>query len=201
MSLRKVDQPDRPELFISVDLESDGPIPGDYSMLSVGAVNAGDLDQTFYSELVPISDRFDLGALAVSGLDRDRLIMEGEAPLTAMQNFAYWVDDLCRPTGAKPVFVGFNAPYDWMFSHWYFVHFLGRDPFGHTALDIKAYYMGLLNVERWSDTAKSRLVRPYGFELGHNALGDAIEQARAFNRLRGTAAAKLRGAAAKLRGR
>ncbi len=73
------------DLYISVDIEADGPIPGEYSMLSLGAyaVNGplastigdsdGQLGRTFYVELQPISSGFVPEALTVSGLDRERL--------------------------------------------------------------------------------------------------------------------------------
>lgn len=84
MAARRV----KPSLYISVDIEADGPIPGPYSMLSFGAAVAGVQDAdgftaadpeklTFYRELRPISEEFVPEALAVSGLDRDRLQHEG----------------------------------------------------------------------------------------------------------------------------
>src|SRR6266511_1089365 len=63
-----------PELYVAVDVEADGPIPGPYSMISLGMAVAGRPDLTFYTELRPISDDFVPQALAVSGLDRDRLL-------------------------------------------------------------------------------------------------------------------------------
>ena len=43
------------ELYFSVDIESAGPIPGVYSMLSLGACVVNDTSQTFYVELKPIT--------------------------------------------------------------------------------------------------------------------------------------------------
>lgn len=48
-----------------VDIESDGPIPCDYSMISLVTVIDERLDKTFYG-LKPISDKFVSDALAVS---------------------------------------------------------------------------------------------------------------------------------------
>ncbi|WP_374222642.1 hypothetical protein [Streptomyces spinoverrucosus] len=84
----------KPSLYISVDIEADGPIPGPYSMLSLGAAVAGRQDadgltaadpeeRTFYRELRPISEEFVPEALAVSGLDRERLEREGAEPAAA----------------------------------------------------------------------------------------------------------------------
>lgn len=171
----------KPEVWISVDIEADGPIPGDYSMLSIGACVVGDLDTQFYIELQPISTAFVPSALAVSGLDRALLQVQGIAPAVAMHQFAAWVASVTGPERAA-IFVAFNAPFDWMFVQWYFVHFGVDNPFGVTALDIKAYAMGKMQLAQWADTSRSRLDArvTHGRTLTHNALGDAIEQAHTF---------------------
>ena len=63
----------RADAYISADVEADGPIPGPYSMLSLGMCIAGEQDTSgtfrpiqpesarFYRELKPISDRFEQG--------------------------------------------------------------------------------------------------------------------------------------------
>jgi len=66
--------------YIMVDIESDGPIPGDYSMISFGAVLVDEqLDKTFYGKLKPVSDKFIPKALAVSGHSREETL-EFEEP-------------------------------------------------------------------------------------------------------------------------
>ena len=47
-----------PEIYVSTDVETDGPIPGPYSMISLGMAVAGRPDLTFYTELRPISDEY-----------------------------------------------------------------------------------------------------------------------------------------------
>lgn len=178
------------DCYISVDIEADGAIPGVFSMLSLGAAVVGrhhladDPTACFYIELQPISARFDEAAMKVNQLDRGRLEREGAAPALAMARFEAWVCEAA--SDAKPVFVGFNATFDWMFVHWYFVHFLGRSPFGIAGLDIKAYAMGSLGLERWSDTTKRNLDRRFlATDVHtHHALDDAREQAEIFSRLR-----------------
>ncbi|MGW2424667.1 exonuclease [Streptomyces sp. NPDC001709] len=112
MSARRV----KPSRCISVDIEADGPIPGPYSMLSIGAAVAGTQDAggftpadpeqlTFYRELRPISDDFVPEALAVSGLDRDRLVVRGAEPAVALAEFSAWVREVS--TGAQPVMCGY----------------------------------------------------------------------------------------------
>jgi DNA polymerase III epsilon subunit-like protein len=172
------------DVFVSVDTEADGPIPGDYSMISLGAVVAGRPEATFYREIRPISDRFVPEALAVSGLDRDRLIREGAAPEAAMGDLAAWLADVSP--GRRPVFVGFNATFDWMFVSWYFHRFLGKNPFGISGLDIKAYYMGALGKKTWAETTKRSIEKRFlsSAPHTHHALDDAREQAEVFLKIK-----------------
>jgi len=172
------------DVFVSVDVEADGPIPGDYSMISLGACVVGAPERSFYRELRPISDRFVPEALAVSGLDRAVLARDGADPEAAMRDLAAWLAEVSP--ARRPVFVGFNATFDWMFVHWYFIHFTGKSPFGISGLDIKAYYMGALGKKTWADTTKGKLEKRF---LGtgphtHNALDDAREQAEVFAKIR-----------------
>jgi DNA polymerase III epsilon subunit-like protein len=100
-----------------------------------------------------------------------------------MAQFDTWLKEVV-PAGQRPIFVAFNAPFDWMFVSEYFHRFLGHNPFGHSALDIKAYYMGLSG-STWKETAM-RNVSEYlldGRNISHNALEDAIDQAEMFERL------------------
>jgi hypothetical protein len=61
--------------FYSIDVEADGPIPGKYSMISFGAVKVeGDLKETFYAEINPISTKWEPEALAVSGFSREETL-------------------------------------------------------------------------------------------------------------------------------
>lgn len=177
----------RQEILVSVDVEADGPIPGDYSMVSLGAAVVGATDKNFYMELCPISDRFVPEALAISGLSRIKLLGEGVSPRQGMMLLDQWIKAVCE--GGKPIFVGFNATFDWMFVHWYFIHFLGKDPFGISGWDIKAYYAGKADCEKWAETSKRNMKKERpgllaGMKHTHNALDDAIEQAELFKRLK-----------------
>jgi DNA polymerase III epsilon subunit-like protein len=171
------------EIFFSVDIEASGPIPGEYSMLSLGACLVQAVDHTFYAELRPISDHFVPAALEVAGFDLRELYRSGKQPVTVMQNLLDWV--AAESQGVCPVFVGFNAGFDWSFVNWYFHKFLGKNPFGAAPLDIKAYYMGLSGCS-WEETRSSKLpeiVRPVPVDKKHNALSDAVYQAGIFRRV------------------
>lgn len=185
----------RPEVFVSVDVETAGPTPSKYSLLSIGAclVDAP-ADATpgdgFYVELKPTSTEALPEALAVGGFTLAGLEATGTDPADAMLAFERWIATVV-PEGSYPVFVGFNAGFDWMFIAEYFERFLGRNPFGHTALDIKSYSMGLSG-SSWAGTSLKRLSPRYldGSKLSHNALGDAQDQARLFRALRAESEAR-----------
>jgi hypothetical protein len=129
-------------MYVMVDVETDGPIPGDYSMVSFGAVVVTTaLDKTFYSgPLAPISEKWDPKALAISGHARDILALAGQNPQERMEAFEAW---LLQHVPKKPVFISDNNGFDWSFINWYFHHFLGRNPFGFSSQNLNSLYKGL----------------------------------------------------------
>lgn len=169
--------------LISVDVETAGPNPGNYALLSIGACTLTQPRQTFYVELKPDRLEFQAQAMEIHGLDFGDLIREGIAPADALLRFEYWLNKVV-PEGRQPIFLAFNAPFDWMFLNDYFYRYLGRNPFGHSALDIKAFYMGASRVS-WCQTSGSEMRRLFmdSKELSHNALEDAVEQAVLFERV------------------
>lgn len=180
--------PQRPETFVSVDIESAGPTPSVYSMLSIGACLVDAPEHGFYVELKPTTDAVVESAQAIGGLSLETLAREGVEPAEAMQRLEDWLKAEV-PEGTVPVFVGFNAAFDWMFVADYFERFLGRNPFGHAALDIKSYFMGMAGVS-WAQTSMRFLAPRYlhGRKLTHNALGDARDQAELFAAIRAESA-------------
>ncbi|MFC9912818.1 3'-5' exoribonuclease domain-containing protein [Streptomyces sp. NPDC127197] len=184
----------RPSLYISVDIEADGPIPGPYSMLSFGAAVAGVQDangftaadpekHTFYRELRPISEEFVPEALAVSGLDRERLGTEGLAPALALTQLTRWVREVSGD--AQPVMCGYPASYDWTFLYWYLIRFTGSSPFGHSGcIDMKTLYATKAGLPLRA-VAKGTMPRELLSRRRHthHALDDAVEQAELFANL------------------
>ena len=127
--------------YIMVDIESDGPIPGDYSMVSFGAIVVNDeLDKTFYGKLKPISKNWVPEALAVSGHSREETL-QFEEPKMVMERFSEWVKVNCKD---RPIFISDNNGFDWMFICWYFHHFTGENPFGHSSQNLGSMYKGLI---------------------------------------------------------
>lgn len=175
---------DKNEVFISVDIETSGPIPGEYSMLSIGACDVDNESRTFACELKPLNRNAEPKALEVTGLSLDVLDRTGLPPEEAMKRFREWLGSLIGADDL-PVFVGFNAPFDWSFVNYYFHRFDGANPFGFAALDIKAYYMGATGC-RWADTRSSRIAMELqpSKQGNHKALDDAIYQAELFRLIR-----------------
>jgi hypothetical protein len=182
------------DLYISADIEADGPIPGQYSMLSFGLAVAATFDgstfqphdpaaATFYRELRPISREFAREALRVTGLSRDALMGSGAEPAMAMREAVRWI--AMQAAGARPVLVGYPVVFDWMFLYWYFVRFAGESPFGFSgALDMKTMYQqkaGVTLGEAGRGDLPPALTSPRPHT--HNAIDDAVEQADIFNQL------------------
>jgi hypothetical protein len=126
--------------YIMVDIESDGPIPGDYSMISFGAILVDEkLDKTFYGKLKPISDKFIHEALAVSGHSRQETLLFDD-PTQVMTDFAEWLLTVSKD---RVIFISDNNGFDWMFICWYFHHFTGNNPFGFSSQNLGSLYKGI----------------------------------------------------------
>lgn len=182
----------QPDIYISADVETDGPIPGPYSMLSFGLAVVGSYDgrrferrppgeSTFYRELRPISDRFQDEALAVNGLDRAELEVHGATPEDAMEDAAQWVRE--EAGDYKAVLVAYPVAFDWSFLYWYFERFAASgSPFGFSScLDIRTLYQaaaGTVHAES-SQSAMPTSLLPNSPHT-HNALDDAVEQGELF---------------------
>ncbi len=168
--------------YISVDVETSGPNPYEYSLLSIGACTIREPRSTFYIELKPVNDNQLPSAMQVSGLSLAELAERGLEPREALELFEEWLKHTVRHE--RPIFVGFNSPFDWMFAADYFHRYLGRNPFGYSAIDVKSFYMGLKGVT-WEDTSMRRISPIYleGRRLSHNALEDALVQAELFEKM------------------
>jgi hypothetical protein len=180
------------DVYFSADVETDGPIPGRFSMLSFGIVRAGTFDgrrferpksydETFYAELRPISNAFQDEALRINGLDRTRLLREGTDPAQAMADAARFI----RSTSGegRPVLVAYPLSFDWSWLYWYFVAFhAAGSPFDHSrCFDIKTAFAVKAGIPI-SAAGRSKLpdLLRTTRRHSHNALEDAIEQAEIF---------------------
>ena len=163
--------------FIVVDVEADGPIPAEYSMVCFGAVLFDDaLDKSFYGQMRPISDRFVPEALAVSGFSREQH-QTFDDPKAVMENFAGWLEHNSK---GRPVFVSDNLAFDWQFINYYFHHFLERNPFGFSGRRIGDLYAGLVqDAYKATEWKKFRVTRHT-----HNPVEDARGNAEALKKLK-----------------
>ena len=124
-----------------VDVESDGPAPGLYSMVSFGAVVVRPaLDETFYAQLSPISDAWIPEALAISGHSRAEQL-GFEDPAAVMPRFAAWV---AAHGGKRPIFISDNNGFDWSFVNYYLHRFARANPFGHSSQNLGSLYKGVV---------------------------------------------------------
>lgn len=154
--------------YIMVDIESDGPIPGDFSMVSFGAVVVDDkLDRTFYGTLKPISKKWIPEALKVSGHTREETMTFAE-PKKVMQEFKEWIN---LNSKGRPIFISDNNGFDWMFICWYFHHFIGDNPFGFSSRRLSDLFCGLQKdtFAKWKHLRKTSHT--------HNPVDDAMGNA------------------------
>jgi len=164
--------------LFSVDVESDGPCPGLYSMISIGCVKYGAHDNPehgFHANIRPISDDYIPEALAVSGFTREECD-DFESPASAMVRFAAW---LKMEGGGRPVFVSDNPAFDWQFVNYYFHKYLGANPFGFSARRIGDFAAGLegdfYSTQKWKKLRRTKHT--------HNPLDDARGNAEALHTL------------------
>ncbi len=175
------------EIYVSTDIEVDGPIPGPHSMLSFGSAamtSRGEVLSGFSANLQALPEAKghpsnmtwweqhpDAWAACRSDL---------QEPEKAMKDYVHWLKKL----PGKPIFVGYPAVFDFMFIYWYLIKFVGESPFEHSAIDIRTYSMAILKrpyhlsgkvnmPERWLEEEG----------LNHVAIEDAIQQGRIFCRM------------------
>lgn len=172
------------EIYVSTDVETDGPIPGPNSMLSLGSA-AYLPDKTLVST-------FSANLELLPGASGDPRTMEWwetqpeawascrenpRPPDVVMKEYAGWLRGLPH----KPVFVSYPAGFDFMFVYWYLIRFAGESLFSHSALDIKTYAMARLRTP-YRESTKRNMPRHWFDSLPHThrALDDAIEQGALF---------------------
>jgi hypothetical protein len=180
------------DAYFSADVETDGPIPGPFSMLSFALVYAGSFDgiqfrrpvnyeHKLYKELKPISANFEPEALRVNGLDRTRLCLDGEDPESAMIESCRWVKSIAGT--AQPVLVAYPLSFDWSWLYWYFIRFSAEgSPFAYSrCFDIKTALAVKASIPI-SEAGRSQINPALSpkHPHTHHAVDDAIAQAEIF---------------------
>jgi hypothetical protein len=172
------------EIYVSTDVETDGPVAGRHSMLSIGSA-AYAADKTLLST-------FSANLETVAGLESDDVTAawwatqpaawqacrhNPEAPLAAMKNYLAWLKQL----PGRPVFVAYPAAFDFPFVYWYLTRYVGENPFGYSVIDIKTYAMAMLR-RPYRACGKRSLPAEWfdPHEHTHVALDDAMEQGSLF---------------------
>ncbi len=173
-----------PEIYVSTDIETDGPIPGPHSMLSFASA-------AYWPDKTLVAT-FEANLELLPGAEGDARTMEWwqtqpaawqacrenlQSPETAMKAYREWLQKL----PGKPVFVAYPAGFDFTFVYWYLIKFTGASPFSHSALDIKTLAMALLKSD-YRDATKRQMPKSWFDDLPHThrALDDAIEQGALF---------------------
>jgi len=177
----------RREVYVSTDIEADGPIPGPHSMLSFASAafrDDGHMVGTFSANLETLEGAqghpatmswWETQPEAWAACRRDL-----RSPATAMAEYVQWLGGL----PGRPVFVAYPAGFDFTFIYWYLHRFTGGSPFSHSALDVKSFAMAVLGIG-YRDVTKRSMPRRWFSERRHThvALDDAIEQGEMFIRI------------------
>lgn len=172
------------EIYVSTDVESDGPIPGPHSMLSFGSA-AYLRDKTLISTFTSNLELLPGASGHPTTMDWWKLQPEAwrmcrtnlRSPEDAMKEYVGWLEAL----PGKPVFVAYPVGYDFTFIYWYLMRFVGTSPFEHHGIDIRSYAMAMMK-RGFEDSSKSNYPKRWFDELAHThvALDDAIEQGALF---------------------
>lgn len=172
------------EIYVSTDVETDGPIPGPHSMLSIGSA-AYRSDKTCLSTFStnieclpeasphPETEKWWSTQPNAWAACRSNL----ESPASAMKRYLIWLKSL----PGRPVFVAYPAGFDFLFVYWYLIRFVGESPFSHSALDIRTYAMAMMKSD-YCDSSKRSMPKRWFDTIPHShiALDDAMEQGAMF---------------------
>ena len=178
------------ETYISTDIETDGPIPGENSMLSLGSV-------AFDANGVEIAS-FEINFETLPGAKTNPDTMKWwktqpaawtaartnpVAPTAAMARYLAWVEGL----PGEPVFVAYPLLFDMMFVYWYLIRFCGRSPFSHSGIDIKTMAYAAMGSGTYRGASKKNMPKHWKEPRAlhsHVAIEDAREQGRLFFNIR-----------------
>ncbi len=172
------------EIYVSTDIETDGPVAGKHSMLSIGSaayLADKELLGTFSANLetlpASVPDPKTAAWWATQPQAWSACRQNPEAPAVALKRYVAWL----KAFGGRPVFVGYPAAFDFSFVYWYLTEFTGENPFGYSAIDIKTYAMALLR-KPYRACGKQSMPSEWFDPVSHThvALDDAIEQGQLF---------------------
>ena len=187
------------ELYVGIDVETDGPCSGLNSMLSLGAASVmwstetrkWEFSPVFSANIKPLPEcksdpKTIMGFWGKNQKAWAAATKDPETPENAMVRFRQWVASIHSMSGRRPVAVAAPAAFDYPFVRYYMMKFLGTDyPFGHSCLDMKTVASVILR-SPYHDSGKRGYPKKWlsdGFEHTHIAVEDAIEQTHIFTRM------------------
>ena len=177
----------KPELFLSCDIETDGPIPGDYSMLSFGVValdETGHVHDTFTENLMPLPGARQCPKTMAWWKGQpeawEACMKSRKEPLYTLHAFVEWVEDLKKTHAVTMVCM--PAGFDYMFMYWYMIKFAGQSPLSFSCIDMKTYVMATQKLPYRASSKRNwpKRWKPKTAKHTHIALDDALEQGLTF---------------------
>jgi hypothetical protein len=184
----------RPEAYVSLDIEGNGPAPGINSMLAIGAALYTDEQKgeagTFYSTLYPMvranENPETMAWWKTQPEAWDEVNKNRQPPYSAIPSFVEWLEKYNR---FNLIAVGWPIAFDFAYVNYYCHRFAGRNPLGFAGLDIRSFANGILGFPDYyglPEASIRRLAGPIDTDglRPHVAVDDAIEQGRLFMALR-----------------
>lgn len=183
--------------YLSLDIETDGPVPGLNSMLSLGAAHfdsEGNLISSFSCNLKelegasPNVDTMKWWATQPKGVWEEAR-ENAVHPSIAILEFSEWIPKFNESAEIQVVPIAWPASFDFPFINYYGWKFLGRAILGYACLDIRSYLMGYMKNKHYYQTKHSDMIKEFG-EIDtsglrdHVAVDDAISQGRLFFHIR-----------------
>jgi hypothetical protein len=142
---------------IVVDVESDGPCPGLYSMISLGAVTWD--GKEFFAQFAPVSVGWIPESLAISGIRRDEHVNYPTAQ-EGTKDFHAWLVKQEERLGKRLTMWSDNPAYDWQWVNYYLYNWAGENPLGFSARRIGDFYAGKMNdvysANKWKKLRKTK---------------------------------------------
>lgn len=160
-----------------IDVESDGPNPSNYSMVSFGCVHVYN-KESFYGKTAPINKMYREDALKISGVTRDEHKLFPPARETIYE-FIKWLGEQIDFNKNRIVMWSDNPAFDFQWIEAYTESFFSYNPFGHSARRIGDLYAGITG--KWNDHSSWKKFRET--KHTHNPVNDAMGNVEALRKI------------------
>lgn len=186
---RDTSAPPKPVLYLYLDVEANGPVPGEYSMISLAAVAFQSLLGTeyrevthFHANLFPLNKRLHPEQKAFWDKHPEAYAatqVNQRFPGEVMADFAQFVRGLQAKYHVFPI--SWPAAFDWQFVNYYFHRFCKYNPLGYNCLDHGSFMWAFFGTERATDRWDLRPYEEQAEGHKHVAIHDARKGARLFH--------------------